>query len=168
VDDIATAIGDAIAGVFDHPVIAVLGRLIAAYVVLVWLAAALWAFVDVRRRTTNPLAPYGSAALVILASPLLFPFALVVHRVLRPDEFVSDRKLSMLRDEALELEAARPRCPDCHRVVEDDWILCPACRRALAHRCHACGRPVGLDWPVCAWCAAELERGSGLRELRRA
>ena len=90
-EDIGAAIGDAIGGVFDNPIVAVLLRLGAAYVVLVWLASALWAFIDVRRRTANPIAPYGSAALVILASPLLFPFAIIVHRVLRPDSTRSAR-----------------------------------------------------------------------------
>ena len=175
-EEIGQAIGDAIGGVWVNPVVAALVRLIAAYVVLVWLATALWAFLDMRRRTTNPLAPYGAAALVILASPVLFPFAVVVHRVLRPDEFVSERELSLLRDRALESEASLTRCPECRRPVEDDWLICPDCRRPLAHRCHACGGTVGLDWPVCAWCAAELD-GDGVhdrgetpqpRQLRRA
>ncbi len=166
-DEIGQAIGDAIGAVFANPVVAGLVRLIAAYVVLVWLATALWAFVDVRRRTSNSFAPYGAAALIILASPVFFPFAVLVHRVLRPDEFVSERRLSELRDQALELEATLPRCPECERLVPDDWLICPACRRHLAHRCHACGGTVGLDWPVCAWCATELDRG-GRRELRRA
>lgn len=175
-EEIGRAIGDAIGGAFDNPVVAVLVRLIAAYVVIVWLATALWAFVDMRRRTTNPLAPYAAATLVILASPILFPFAVLVHRVLRPDEFVSERHLSLLRDRVLEIEATVPRCPECRRAVEEDWLLCPDCRRPLAHRCQACGGAVGLDWPVCAWCATELdgggadEHGAGrpLRQLRRA
>ncbi len=166
-DEIGQAIGDAIGGVFDNPVVAVLVRLVAAYVVLVWLATALWAFVDVRRRTTNLIAPYGAAALIILASPLLFPFAVIVHRVLRPDLFVSEARLSELRDLALELEATRTRCPECDRVVEDDWLICPSCRRSLGHRCHSCGGAVGLEWPVCAWCGTSLE-GDGVRELRPA
>lgn len=171
-DEIGRAIGDAIGGVFDNPVVAALVGLIGAYVVVVWLATALWAFVDMRRRTTNLFGPYAAAAVMILASPVLFPFAVLVHRVLRPDELVSDRELSELRDRALEIEAAVARCPECRRPVEDDWLICPDCRRQLAHRCHACGGTVGLDWAVCGWCAAELE-GDGsddqlVGELRRA
>ena len=166
-DEIGQAIGDAIGAVFENPVVAALVSLIAAYVVLVWLATALWAFVDVRRRTANPIAPYGAAALIILASPVLFPFAVIVHRVLRPDLLVSEARLSELRDRALELEATRTRCPECDRVVEDDWLICPTCRRSLGHRCQSCGGTVGLEWPVCAWCGTSLER-ENLRELRRA
>lgn len=156
-EEIGAAIGDAIAALLDQPVVGVAVRLGAAYLVLVWLAGALWAFVDLRRRTANPVAPYVSAAFVILASPLLFPFALVVHRVLRPADHLSQRSLVELQDRALELQAAGPRCPECRRPVDESWLLCPGCRRTLGHRCHECGATVGLDWEVCGWCAEELD-----------
>lgn len=164
-DEIAGAIGDAIAGFVDSPFVSALTLFVGAYVVVVWLASALWAFVDMRRRTGNPVAPYASAAVVILASPLLFPFAILVHRVLRPDEFISERRLSVLRDQALEAEASAPRCPECRRAVDEAWLLCPTCRRPLGHRCQACGGTVGIDWPVCAWCGEALD-GETPRELR--
>jgi hypothetical protein len=154
---IGDAIGEALAGFFGDPVTSFLIRLVGAYVVLVWLATALWAFIDTRRRTNNPVAAYGSAALIILASPVLFLPALLVHRILRPAEFTSERRVAELREAALEAEAVGPRCPDCRRPVDDDWLLCPDCRRPLGHQCHACGGTVGLEWPVCAWCGEELE-----------
>src|SRR5215211_4608381 len=110
-DGIGEAIGGAIGRFVDDPVAGLLIRLIGAYVVLVWLAAALWAFVDMRRRSPNLVAAYASAAIVILASPLLFPFAIVVHRALRPGEFLSDVRLSEIRGRALETEALTERCP---------------------------------------------------------
>ena len=156
-DAIGEAIGDALSGFFANPAIGVFARLVGAYVVLVWLASALWAFVDMRRRTSNPIAAYGSAALIILASPALFLPALLVHRIVRPAEYTSERRVAHLREAALEAETVSPRCPDCSRVVEDEWLICPACRRALGHHCHACGNTVGLEWPVCAWCGEELD-----------
>lgn len=154
---IGDAIGEALAGFFGDPVTSFLLQLVGAYIVLVWLAAALWAFVDMRRRTNNPVAAYVSAGLVILASPVLFLPALLVHRILRPAEFTTERRVADLHEAALEAETAIPRCPDCKRPVEEDWLLCPGCRRTLGHHCHACGGTVGLDWPVCAWCGEELE-----------
>ena len=154
---IGDAVGDALAGFFDDPVTGLVLQLIAAYFVLVWLAAALWAFVDMRRRTNNPVAAYASGALIILASPVLFLPALLVHRIVRPAEFTSERRVAHLREAALESETLSPRCPECRRPVEEDWLLCPGCRRPLGHHCHACGGTVGLDWPVCAWCGEELE-----------
>ena len=151
------AIGSALAGFFADPDTGFMVGLVGAYVVLVWLAAALWAFVDMRRRTTNPVAAYVSAALIVLASPVLFLPALLIHRIMRPGDFTSERRLAHLREVALEAETVRSRCPDCRRPVEEDWLLCPDCRRHLGHSCHACGGTVGLDWPVCGWCGEELE-----------
>jgi hypothetical protein len=156
-DGIGDAIGEAIAGVFAHPIVGLGLRLIAAYIVLVWLAAALWAFVDMRRRTTNLLAAYASAAMIIVASPLLFPLAVIVHRIVRPDGLISERRLTELREMALEAEASGPRCPDCNRSVDEEWLICPTCRRTLGHRCQRCGRTAGIDWPACAWCGQELD-----------
>jgi hypothetical protein len=154
---IGDAVGGALAGFFGDPVTSLVVRLVGAYVVLVWLAVALWAFVDMRRRTNNLVAAYAAAALIILASPVLFLPALIVHRIVRPAEFMSERRVAHLREAALEAETLSPRCPECRRPVEEDWLLCPGCRRPLGHRCHACGGTVGLDWPVCAWCGEELD-----------
>ena len=157
-DSLGGAIGDALAAFVGDPVVGLILRLAAGYVVLIWLAAALWAFVDSRRRSTNPVAAYASAALVILATPLLFPFALLVHVVLRPDELASDRRLDELRHVAFEVDP-EPRCEGCGRRIEEDWLVCPTCRRQLAHRCQACDGTVGLDWSVCGWCGADLDGG---------
>ncbi|HET9347091.1 MAG TPA: zinc ribbon domain-containing protein [Candidatus Limnocylindrales bacterium] len=166
-DSIGDAIADAFATVFADPFVGLLFRLIAAYIVLIWLASALWVFVDTRRRSTSLVAAYGSAAMVILATPLLFPAAVLVHTVIRPDELASERHLEDLRHTAFELDV-EPRCDGCDRRVEDDWLLCPWCRRQLTHRCQSCGRPVGLDWTVCGWCAADLDGSGGATMRRRA
>lgn len=158
-DAIGNAIGEAIATIFADPLVGLAIRLIAGYVILIWLAAALWAFVDMRRRSQSLVWAYGSAAMVILATPILFPAAILVHNVLRPDEFASDREVDRLRHAALSL-GARLRCEGCNRSVEEDWLICPTCRRQLSHRCHECGGTVGLDWSVCGWCAAELDGGA--------
>jgi hypothetical protein len=164
VDAILGPVADAIGGVLNSPPVAIGLRLAAAYLVLVWLASALWSFVDMRRRSRNPIAPYAVAFMTIAASPLLFPLAILVHRVIRPGDLLSEHRLSELRSLALEAETLRSRCPQCNDPVEDDWLICPRCRRTLAHRCQVCGGTIGLDWPVCAWCGQDLE--SGQRPLR--
>jgi hypothetical protein len=156
VDAIFKTIGDAIGGVMGDPAVGVIVRIIGAYIVVVWLAAALWVFVDMRRRTANLVLPYASAAVIVLASPILFPFAILVHRVIRPPATVADRRLAGLRDAALAAELDLPHCPDCRALVDPVWLLCAGCRRQLGHRCEGCGRTAGLDWDVCAWCGASL------------
>jgi hypothetical protein len=156
VDAIFKGIGDAVSTMLGDPTVGVVFRVAAAYWVVVWLASALWAFVDLRRRTANPMLPYASAAAVVLASPLLFPFAVLVHRVVRPPATVAERRLADLRDAALVDELDEPQCPDCRLATDEDWLICPNCRRALGHRCERCGRTTGIDWDVCAWCGASL------------
>ena len=165
---IGDAIGQALATIFGDPLVGLIARLLAGYIVLIWLTAALWAFVDMRHRSSNLVAAYASAATVILATPLLFPAAILVHVVLRPDVLTADRELDRLRHTAFAMEAD-PRCEGCGLRIADDWLVCPGCRRQLAHRCHACGGTVGLEWSVCGWCAAELDgEASGVSVGRRA
>jgi RNA polymerase subunit RPABC4/transcription elongation factor Spt4 len=154
---IGSAIGDAVAAFLGDPLVGVVARLVAAYIVLVWLAVALWAFVDMRRRTAHLASAYGAAALVILASPLLFPLAVVILRIVRPGSFVAEHRLALARESVLQADFMAARCPDCRRVIDADWILCPSCRQTLAHVCDRCGRTVELDWPVCAWCGQDLQ-----------
>ena len=115
---IGSAIGDAVAAFLGDPTVGVVARLIASYIVLVWLAVALWAFVDMRRRTTHLASAYGAAGLVILASPLLFPLTVVILRIVRPATFVAEHRLALARESVLEADFMAPRCPDCRRVID--------------------------------------------------
>jgi RNA polymerase subunit RPABC4/transcription elongation factor Spt4 len=162
VDALFGQIGQAIASFFSQPIVR-LGLFVGVgYLVIVWLAAALWAFGDMRRRTVNPVWAYVSAVAVVLASPLLFPFAVLVHVVLRPSTTVGERRLEALRDAALRVEIERSRCPRCGRVTEEDWLICPSCRTTLAHHCEQCGHAVGSDWEACGWCGASLGPPAGV------
>jgi hypothetical protein len=156
-DQILNQIGDAFAGVVANPIVHLILGVAAGYLVIVWLACALWAFVDMRRRTANSFVPYATAGLVIVASPVLFPFALLLHFAVRPRETVADARMSRLRDAALEAETDLPLCPVCRKPVEPDWLICPRCRATLGHRCDRCGRPVSIDWEACAWCGASFD-----------
>jgi RNA polymerase subunit RPABC4/transcription elongation factor Spt4 len=158
-DQILDPIFDAIGGFFSNPIVQFGLWAIAAYVVILWFAAAYWAFRDMQLRTENPILPYLAATLIVLFSPILFPFGLVVYRIIRPQERIGDVYERNLAEEALlaEVEAIRS-CPACARRVHEDWIICPSCRTRLNRVCPNCGRLVGLDWSLCAWCGKDFER----------
>jgi len=160
-DALLAQLGDAIAGIFGLPVVHLVLLVVMGYLVIVWLASALWAFVDMRRRTLNPIWPYATAGAVVLASPLLFPLALLVHVVVRPQATVADLRIERLRDAALLAELDQPRCHRCHRPTDAGWLVCPTCRVALAHQCDQCGQPAGLDWDACAWCGTPFGPPAG-------
>jgi RNA polymerase subunit RPABC4/transcription elongation factor Spt4 len=150
---------DSIGSLFDNPFVQLAIQGIGVYFVVLWLAAAFWAFRDLQLRTANPVLPYLGAALIIVFTPVFFPLAVIVYRIVRPAERIGEVNERELAEEALlaEVEAVRS-CPTCHRRVHEDWLLCPSCRTRLNRVCPGCGRLVGLDWSLCAWCGRDFER----------
>jgi RNA polymerase subunit RPABC4/transcription elongation factor Spt4 len=158
-DDIFTAIGEAIGSIFDNPVVRLGIQLAVIYWIVLWLAASYWAFRDMQSRSDNPLAPYLAAAFVIVFTPILFPLAVFTYKIIRPQERIGEVYERNLAEEAMlaEIEAI-PHCPSCERRVDPSWIICPSCRTRLNRVCPNCTRLVGLDWSLCAWCGREFER----------
>jgi hypothetical protein len=157
-DEILTTIGDAIGSIFGNPVVQLGFQVALAYLVLLWLAAAYWAFRDMQLRTENPIAPYLAAAGIIISLPL-FPLAIFAYRIVRPQEKIGEIYERNLAEEAMlaEIEAIR-HCPSCDRRVDAEWIICPTCRTRLNRVCPNCTKLVGLDWSLCAWCGKDFER----------
>lgn len=156
-DALLRQLSDALGGFGADPRVDLAARIFVAYVIALWLACALWAFLDMRHRSGSLIAPYVSAALVVLASPILFPLALLLHAVVRPRIPIAERRVAQLRETALAEEVEIPMCPACHHAVDRDWLLCPRCRATLAHRCERCGQTAPIDWEACAWCGATFD-----------
>lgn len=161
---ILDTIGSAVGSVFDNPVIKLGFQIVAIYWVVLWLAAAYWAFRDMQLRTENPVAPYFAAAFIIVFTPLLFPLAVFAYRIVRPQERIGEIYERNLAEEAMlaEIEAIR-HCPSCDRRVHADWIICPTCRTRLNRVCPNCSKLVGLDWSLCAWCGRDFERPDAIQ-----
>jgi double zinc ribbon protein len=158
-DQIFTTLGDAVASIFDNPVIQLGFQLAVIYWVVLWIAAAYWAFRDMQGRSDNAIAPYLAATFIIAFTPVLFPLAVFTYRIIRPQERIGDVYERNLAEEAMlaEIEAI-PHCPSCDRRVDSAWIICPTCRTRLNRVCPNCSRLVGLDWSLCAWCGRDFER----------
>ena len=156
-DALFEQLGATMAAFLEHPIIHGLLVFGGTYVLIIWLATAWWALQDLRRRHRDPAMPFVAAAGIILASPLLFPLAVIVYRVLRPGETLAESRERDLADRLTSLEAQeRLGCPECGTSVDESWLACPACRSRLAHQCLGCGQSMGLDWVVCAWCGTEF------------
>jgi hypothetical protein len=152
-------VGEAIGDFFASPIIQLGIRAIVLYIVVLWLAGSYWAFRDMQLRTDNPILPYLAASFIIVSTPLAFPFAVFVYRIIRPQEKIGEVDERNLAEAALlaEVESIRD-CPTCAHRVHDDWIICPFCRTRLNRVCPNCSRLVGLDWSLCAWCGKDFER----------
>jgi RNA polymerase subunit RPABC4/transcription elongation factor Spt4 len=166
VNDLLNAFTGSIGAFFQDASVQLVLRAIAFYIVVVWLAAAYWAYRDLQTRTANPIAPYLAAALIILFTPILFPFGIVLYRILRPSETVAEGNERALAEEAMLVEVeSQPHCANCARRVHTEWIICPTCRNRLRRVCPNCSRLVELDWSLCAWCGKDFERPEVLREV---
>jgi RNA polymerase subunit RPABC4/transcription elongation factor Spt4 len=166
VNDLLQKLGEQIGQFFDSPVVRTGVQLIAIYFVLLWAATAYWVYRDLQKRTTNPIAPYLAAAMIILFTPLLFPFGWIIYRIVRPHETVAEANERQLAEEAMMVEIeSQPHCANCGRQVHEDWIICPTCRNRLRRVCPNCSRLVELDWTLCAWCGKDFERPELLQEV---
>ena len=132
---------------------------IAAYIVLIWLASAFWAYRDMRLRTTSAITPYVAALAIILFTPIFFLFGLLLYRIVRPKETIAEVNERVLAEEAMLAEVAtHAQCANCERPVHEDWIICPSCRNRLRRVCPNCEHLIELDWTLCAWCGKDFER----------
>ncbi len=160
--DFLSGIGDAIGSFFATPIVQLGLKAMGIYIVIVWLAAAFWAFRDMQLRTGNPILPYLAAAFVIGFTPILFLFAVLVYKIIRPQERLGEAHERGLAEEALLAEIdAIEHCATCGRTVHEEWILCPTCRTRLKRVCPNCNRLVGFEWSLCAWCGRDFERPIG-------
>jgi RNA polymerase subunit RPABC4/transcription elongation factor Spt4 len=153
----------ALTGVFSQPIVQLGLRAIGLYLVVLWLASAVWAYRDMRHRTESEIASYLAAGLIIAATPLFFPLAIVVYRIVRPPETLTEAWERRLSASAIEAQAeALQGCYGCGRRVDPEWLVCPNCGTKLHRVCADCGQMIDLDWIVCAWCGHELERPRGI------
>ncbi|MDZ7837408.1 MAG: zinc ribbon domain-containing protein [Actinomycetota bacterium] len=51
-----------------------------------------------------------------------------------------------------QLSSETNQCPACGKLVNDDFLICPHCRKKLKNSCINCSRPLELDWKVCPYC----------------
>jgi RNA polymerase subunit RPABC4/transcription elongation factor Spt4 len=158
-DQIVQQIQQTINDVLNNSIVQLGVRAIAIYVGLLWLATAFWAYRDMQQRTTNPVAPYLAATLIIVFTPVLFLFAYFLYKIVRPKETVAEANERALAEEAMLVEIeSQPHCANCSRPVHEEWIICPTCRNRLRRVCPNCSRLVELDWSLCAWCGKDFER----------
>jgi hypothetical protein len=133
-------------------------NLIVLFLVVVWIALVVWTFLDARRRLEDPVLVASATA----AS--LFPFVgTIVYSILRPPEFIEDR-----RERALEIRAAELRvrqleeaaCPSCAFPIERSYLRCPNCKARVKDPCDSCGKPIDPRWRVCPYCETPVHRAA--------
>lgn len=140
-------------------------NLLLLFLVVVWLALVWWTFADARRRIEDPVL----VGVATIAS--LFPFVgSLVYSILRPPEFLVDKRERELDTKAAELRLRQLKdtsCPRCEHPVERSWLRCPECQSHLKDPCSSCSRPVDPDWTMCPYCESPLKPAAPAPSERR-
>jgi hypothetical protein len=128
----------------------IVAAVVITYLVVLWVAGLVWTYRDIRDRTRDPF--YQAAAVFLVLAFNLPGFWL--YRILRPKMTLADAYERTLEEEALlqDLEEQKG-CPTCHRRVQDDFVVCPACTTQLKEPCVKCGKPLSYAWVACPYCA---------------
>jgi Double zinc ribbon len=131
-------------------------NLLVLFLVVVWLALVAWTYFDARRRMEDQILVWCSVG----AS--LFPFVgTIVYTILRPPEFIEDRKERDLEIRAAELrvrQLTEQSCPNCGHPTEKSYLRCPECQTRIKDPCPSCEKPIDPRWAMCPYCETPIHR----------
>jgi hypothetical protein len=143
-------------------------NLIILFLVVVYVALIVWTYMDARRRLEDPFL----VGVATIAS--LFPFVgPLVYSIVRPPEFLDDRKERELEIRSAELRVRQleeSSCPNCSFPIERSYLRCPSCKARVKDPCDACGKPIDPRWSLCPYCETAVRRAappSGTAPKRR-
>lgn len=139
------------------------GIITIAYILVLWIAATLWAHRDIISRTTDKGTQAGMTALVALGN---VP-GLLLYLALRPPELLTEQYNRQLEAEAFLREIRQENaCPECNRAITDDFVACPYCAATLQTACPECGRNLKTAWVMCPFCTADRGGRTAATERR--
>ncbi|MBF6599189.1 MAG: zinc ribbon domain-containing protein [Dehalococcoidia bacterium] len=135
------------------------GIVVAAYLLIMWLAAVVWTARDIHARTQDGVT---QAICVLLVAVFNLP-GVLLYFLLRPRETLVERAERELELDAFlhEVDDAAT-CPGCQRRVDASFIACPYCRTRLATPCPGCARNVAEAWTLCPYCLRERDEFQGV------
>jgi Double zinc ribbon len=141
-------------------------NLLILFLVVLWLALIAWTYFDARRRIEDPVLVASATA----AS--LFPFVgTVVYSILRPPEFLEDKRERHLEIRASEMrlrQLEEQSCPNCEFPVERSFLRCPNCKARIHDPCEACGKPIDPRWSLCPYCETPVRRSAPAERVQQA
>jgi hypothetical protein len=131
-------------------------NLLVLFLVVVYLALIAWTYFDARRRMEDPV------LIACSVGASLFPYlGAVVYTILRPPEFLEDRRERELEIRAAELrvrQLTEQSCPRCQYPLEKTFLRCPNCRARVKDPCPSCEKPVDPRWSMCPYCETAIQR----------
>ena len=140
-------------------------NLLILFLVVLWLSLIAWTYFDARRRIADPV------LIACATAASLFPFVgTIVYSILRPPEFLVDKRERELEVRASELRVRQleeASCPNCEHPVERTFLRCPNCRARIKDPCESCGKPIDPRWSICPYCETPQRRAAPPERERR-
>src|SRR4029079_6221251 len=141
-----------------HDALSLVVNLLILFLVVLWIALIAWTFFDARRRIADPV------LIACATAASLFPFVgTIVYSILRPPEFLVDKRERELEVRASELRVRQleeASCPNCEHPVERTFLRCPNCRARIKGPCESCGKPIDPRWTICPYCETPQRRAA--------
>ena len=130
----------------------IVGVILGAYVIALWLTAVIWTARDIRSRSHDPVTQFVAVSMVLV---LNLP-GWVLYRVLRPPLSLAELYERQLEEETLLRDLGHElACPTCSALVEEEYVACPHCATTLKDPCVECGKALSFAWGACPWCATK-------------
>ena len=141
------------------------GILVAAYMIVMWIALVLWVYRDIESRTGDQFTRTSMTGMVALFN---IP-GLLLYLAVRPSESLIESYNRQLEMEAFlhDMRAEDP-CPGCRRNIEPSFALCPYCRATVQTPCASCARNLKQYWAICPYCGAEKQAAPAAASMRAA
>ena len=99
-------------------------------------------------------------AIALVLEAVLLVLLLVLKEVFLPT--AEEKKATMRRMGKATVKTVS-ECPNCHEIVEKEWILCPQCGTSLPRLCANCGKPLNVRADKCMNCGAIIEKQESVK-----
>jgi tetratricopeptide (TPR) repeat protein len=99
--------------------------------------------------------------IALVLEAVLLVLILVLKKVFLPTE--EEKKATMRRMGKATVKTVS-ECPNCHEIVEKEWVLCPQCGTSLPRLCANCGKPLTVRADKCMNCGAVIEKQESIKK----
>jgi RNA polymerase subunit RPABC4/transcription elongation factor Spt4 len=138
---------ESVVSFFQSPIFKFTIKFTIWFIFALWISLVFWTFRDADRRGTRSFL----WAFIVLVFNF---FGFLIYLIVRPPEFLDDvkeRELELKEKEVL-LRKEGTFCPNCSKLVEKDFLICPYCEEKLKMECPDCNSPLEKDWKACPYC----------------
>lgn len=142
---------DQLSKFFASPLFRVMTQFFWFFLMFIWGSLIYWTYRDAKQR--GAMALYWASVVAIFTF-----FGWVIYMIVRPPELLDDvreRELE-IKSKMSQLHQSGSLCPQCNKPIENDFLICPHCRKRLKISCPKCKKPLNPSWLICPYCQSNV------------